>query len=122
MSTLIFSVTHQLNRQRSADIPWGETMSPPVRRQRAAHAAPPPGPDRVTLVAALRELPERPRHALVLYYLGDQSVAEIARSMGTAEGTVKVWLHRGRAALAARLGTPESTVDGGVGRARPHRG
>jgi RNA polymerase sigma-70 factor (ECF subfamily) len=72
------------------------------RRQRAQHD-PPPGPDRVDLVAALRELPERQRCALVLHYLADQPIAEIARTMGAAEGTVRVWLHRGRATLAARL-------------------
>lgn len=72
------------------------------RRHRVEHD-PPPSPDHVALVAALRELPERQRHAVVLHYLADQPVAEIARSMGAEVGTVKVWLHRGRAALAALL-------------------
>lgn len=74
------------------------------RRRQRVESDPPPGPDRVTVVAALRELPERQRRALVLHYLADQPVAEVARAMGAAEGTVKVWLHRGRAALAAKLG------------------
>ena len=67
----------------------------------------------MALVAALRELPERQRHAVVLHYLADQPVAEIARSMGANESTVKVWLHRGRAALAARLGT-DATAERGA--------
>ena len=83
------------------------------RRQRGEHH-PPPGPDRVVLIAALRELPERQRHALVLHYLADLPVAEIARAMHAAEGTVKVWLHRGRAALAARLGLDTLTEDSHV--------
>jgi DNA-directed RNA polymerase specialized sigma24 family protein len=33
----------------------------------------------------------------------DASVAEIARTLGLAEGTVKAQLHRGRQALASRL-------------------
>jgi RNA polymerase sigma-70 factor (ECF subfamily) len=85
------------------------------RRARPDHE-PAPGPDRVALVAALRELPERQRHAVVLHYLADQPVAEIARAMGVAEGTVKVWLHRGRATLARLLGVDTgATRDGRVG-------
>jgi RNA polymerase sigma-70 factor (ECF subfamily) len=41
---------------------------------------------------------------VVLHYLADLSIAEIADREGVAEGTVKSWLHRGRAALAAQLG------------------
>ena len=61
------------------------------------------GPDRVALVEALRTLPERHRQALVLHYLADLSVNEIANDIGVAVGTVKSWLHRGRTQLAAQL-------------------
>jgi RNA polymerase sigma-70 factor (ECF subfamily) len=64
-----------------------------------------PSPDRVTAVAALATLPEAQRRAVVLHYLADLSVADIAAQEGVAVGTVKSWLHRGRAALAARIGT-----------------
>lgn len=62
-----------------------------------------PTPERVALFAALAELPTRQRRAMVLYYLADLPVAEIAQREGVAEGTVKSWLHRSRAALSARL-------------------
>ncbi|MFB9339754.1 RNA polymerase sigma factor [Actinoplanes octamycinicus] len=62
-----------------------------------------PEPDRVALLAALAELPDTQRRALVLHYLADMPVGEVARREGVAEGTVKSWLHRGRAAMAARL-------------------
>ena len=39
----------------------------------------------------------------MLHYVADRSVAEIAAETGSAEGTVKSWLSRGRAALAAAL-------------------
>lgn len=65
-----------------------------------------PTPDRVALVTALATLPINHRKALILYYLVGLSVAEIARHENTAEGTVKSWLHRGRAALAAQLEDP----------------
>nr|WP_229829928.1 SigE family RNA polymerase sigma factor [Actinoplanes ianthinogenes] len=62
-----------------------------------------PEPDRVALIAALAELPDKQRRALVLHYLADMPVAEVARREGVAEGTVKSWLHRGRTAMAVQL-------------------
>ena len=53
---------------------------------------------------AVRRLPKRQAQAVALHYLEDASVAEIAAIMDCAENTVKVHLHRGRQALAARLG------------------
>ncbi len=73
-----------------------------VVRQREEHI-PGPSPDHVALTAALATLPDRQRRAVVLHYLADQSVAEIARREGVAEGTVKSWLHRARAGLATQL-------------------
>lgn len=64
------------------------------------------GPDHVALVVALRALPETQRRAIVLHHLVDLPVAEVARELGVAVGTVKSWLHRGRAALAAKLTEP----------------
>ena len=72
-----------------------------------------PGPDRVALVAALATLPAAQRRAVVLHHLADLSVAEIADREGVPEGTVKSWLHRGRAALAVRLGSESAEVHGG---------
>jgi RNA polymerase sigma-70 factor (ECF subfamily) len=42
---------------------------------------------------ALDRLPARQRAAVVLRYLGDLTVADIAEVMGCAEGTVKATLH-----------------------------
>ena len=44
---------------------------------------------------------------MVLHYLADMSVADIARECGVAEGTVKSWLHRGRAELGKYLAESE---------------
>jgi RNA polymerase sigma-70 factor (ECF subfamily) len=54
-------------------------------------------------VAALATLPAGQRRALVLHHLGGLGVAEIAQQEGVAEGTVRSWLTRGRARLAAQL-------------------
>ncbi|MEU4779620.1 sigma-70 family RNA polymerase sigma factor [Micromonospora sp. NPDC023633] len=67
-----------------------------------------PGPDRVALARALATLPETQRRAVVLFYVADLSIAEIADQENVAPGTVKSWLHRGRAALAAQLSDPRT--------------
>jgi len=77
-----------------------------LRKHRIEHV-PAPGPDRVALAGALATLPAQHRRVVILHYLADQSVREIADQVGVPEGTVKAWLHRGRAALAARLAEKE---------------
>lgn len=62
-----------------------------------------PSPDRVALLQALQALPGQQRRAVVLHYLADQPLADIAESMQVPVGTVKSWLHRARAALVAQL-------------------
>lgn len=57
-----------------------------------------------TFWAEVRRLPKRQAQAIALYYVYDLSVLEIAQTLDCAEGTVKVHLSRGRAALAQRLG------------------
>ena len=74
--------------------------------KRHARLEPPaegPSPERVAVTAALAALPERQRRVVVMRYIGDFTVPEIAEREGVAEGTVKSWLHRARTALAARL-------------------
>lgn len=73
-----------------------------LRRQRNEHV-PGPSPDRVMLTAALALLPANQRRAVILHYLADMSVAEIARQERVTESTVKSRMHRGRKALAAHL-------------------
>lgn len=74
-----------------------------VRRQASPPFAAEPGPDRVDLVAALATLPAAHRRAMVLHYLADLPIAEIAEREGVSENTVKSWLHRGRKVLGHQL-------------------
>lgn len=55
------------------------------------------------LQAALATLPPPYPTVLRLFYWLDQPVAEIAETLGVAEGTVKSYLHRGRARLTRQL-------------------
>jgi DNA-directed RNA polymerase specialized sigma24 family protein len=54
--------------------------------------------------AAVASLPPAQRAAVVLRYLHDLPVAEVARTLGCSEGTAKTHLFRARKSLAARLG------------------
>ncbi|MET0911340.1 MAG: RNA polymerase sigma factor [Ilumatobacteraceae bacterium] len=56
---------------------------------------------------AVRELPERQRIAVALFYVDEYSIAEIAEVMGVRQGTVKASLSHARAALAAALARKE---------------
>ncbi|MFF5477141.1 SigE family RNA polymerase sigma factor [Streptomyces sp. NPDC012935] len=74
-----------------------------VRGTPPPDSTPGPGPEHTALVAALRELPEAQRMAIVLHHLCDLSVQQVASETGAPVGTVKARLARGRAALAERL-------------------
>lgn len=59
--------------------------------------------ERSYLWDAVRALPEDQRLAVLLYYYEDMPVAEIARTLGIAQGTVKSRLSRGRDRLRQML-------------------
>jgi RNA polymerase sigma-70 factor (ECF subfamily) len=62
---------------------------------------------------ALRQLPLAQREVLVLHYLADLSVEQIAMDRGLPDGTVKARLAAGRRRLERELGRrPEAVRDG----------
>lgn len=61
------------------------------------------GPDNVALVAALRQLRPQLRQVIVLHYLADLPVAQIAADLGRPRGTIVSWLHRARGQLSILL-------------------
>jgi len=63
-------------------------------------------PDRMALVAALLQLPEVQRTAIVLHHLCDLDVAAVAEETGATLSAVKSRLSRGRQRLAELLGEP----------------
>ncbi|MEV8515065.1 SigE family RNA polymerase sigma factor [Dactylosporangium sp. NPDC051484] len=88
---------------------WRRTLAAArfLRGHREEHIAA-PSPDRVALAQALSTLPAQQRRAVILHYLADLPISDIARQEGVAEGTVKSWLHRGRTALATQLTDKEN--------------
>jgi RNA polymerase sigma-70 factor (sigma-E family) len=66
-----------------------------------------PGPDadlRIALAAALCELPKRDRAVIVLRYLADRSVEQVAVDLGRSPSAIKVQSMRALAKLRASLG------------------
>jgi RNA polymerase sigma-70 factor (ECF subfamily) len=57
--------------------------------------------------AAVRSLPRRQAEVVVLHYLEDASVDDVATTLGIAAGTVKAHLHHARKNLAKKLDTVE---------------
>ncbi len=106
------TVAVNLARSRHRRRELGERL---LRRTTPAEPtrAPDLSDDRLTLVAALRALPHQQRETLALHYLADLAVADVATTLGVPVGTVKARLSRGRAALAAALGSDDSLVNGG---------
>jgi RNA polymerase sigma-70 factor (ECF subfamily) len=93
------------------------------RRWQRELALPPPtaatlgGEDAIVahldVVAALRSIPLKQRHAVVLHDFVGLTVSVIAADMGVPQGTVKSWISRGRAAVAERLPSNEVQEAGG---------
>jgi RNA polymerase sigma-70 factor (ECF subfamily) len=84
-------------------VPVTETMSEP---------APLPAPvERVDLERALARLPDGYRTVLVLHDIEGYRHEDIARALGTSEGTSKSQLHRARRAMRVLLGAGTEATD-----------
>ena len=64
----------------------------------------------VDLARALRELPGRQREVVVLYYLLDLPIVEVAELLGLSAGGVKHALFRARRSLAGALAVVDQEV------------
>ncbi|GAA2613125.1 SigE family RNA polymerase sigma factor [Paractinoplanes durhamensis] len=80
---------------------WG--AGPDRAASGPAHAA---ADDRTVLRAALARVPRRQQAVLVLRFLCDRPVAEVAEILGCSEGTVKSQTSHGLNALRKILGEP----------------
>jgi RNA polymerase sigma-70 factor (ECF subfamily) len=67
--------------------------------------------EQLAVVAALRELPQAPREAIVLHHLVGLPVVDVAERMSAPVGTVKSWLSRGRQQLAGLLSPSVATEE-----------
>lgn len=72
----------------------GDETSPTYQETDLVHAE---------LILAIRRLPVRQREAVVLFYLADRPVSQVAELMKISEGAVKAHLSQARAKLRTRL-------------------
>jgi RNA polymerase sigma-70 factor (ECF subfamily) len=89
-----------------------------VKRERARRrlehgldVAPPQGAIDIDVLRAVARLPAAQRAAIVLFYLEDRPVSDVAEILACSEVTAKVHLHRARKRLAELLGGDESRED-----------
>lgn len=96
----LIRVAHNLALSR-----WrrARTAARGLLRMGEPETAPEVGAESVAVVAALRQLPEAQRRALVLHHMAGWSVADVAKVEGVPPGTIKARLSRGRVALAPLL-------------------
>lgn len=83
-------------------------------RRRLEHEldlAPPQAAIDIDVLRAVARLPTAQRAAVVLFYLEDRPVADVAEILACSEVTAKVHLHRARKRLADLLGGDESRED-----------
>jgi RNA polymerase sigma-70 factor (ECF subfamily) len=69
---------------------------------------------RVDVMAALARLGPRQRACVVMRYFDDLTVPQIADALGTAQGTVKRYLHDSMRVLRGVLEPTTSTAEGGL--------
>jgi RNA polymerase sigma-70 factor (ECF subfamily) len=81
------------------------TLDRILRRQQAEPPPPESPGEHLDLHAAIRGLNQEYRAVVVLHYLADLPVDEVATVLGIPAGTVKSRLSRARTALAERLRT-----------------
>jgi len=84
------------------------------RREHEFDHGRPLGPVDIDVLRAVRKLPAAQRAAVVLFYLDDRPVAEVADILACSEVTARVHLHRARKRLAELLGDEEQeseTID-----------
>jgi RNA polymerase sigma-70 factor, ECF subfamily len=58
---------------------------------------------RIEIEGLLTSLPDEQREVIVLFYLQERSIEEVAVMLDLPEGTVKSHLHRARKAMASKL-------------------
>ena len=97
--------------------PWSRIRTVADPETLADRALPPvqdhadASPERLTVVAALQQLPTMQRRVVVLRHLADLSVAETADALDITPGTVKSHNARALARLGELLDTPLTTGD-----------
>jgi RNA polymerase sigma-70 factor (ECF subfamily) len=104
LSTWIYAITRNscLTALRKVGARKEVSMEEPGIARAAEEVEPEaePGARGIDVLRFLKQLPEKHRQVLRLYYLEEKSYEEVARLLEWPMGTVKVYLHRARKELA----------------------
>lgn len=120
IQTWLYRVIHNhctdLARRRGriltmASVPDPDADDPAARPQTNPRQALMRKESAARVLAAVADLPERMQHCFRLRYLGELSVADIAKITGVAPGTVKATLHQARRKLQQALRQQGETSD-----------
>lgn len=108
----LFTIMHNIhaNDSRKRD---SRPQSVPIDDQDGSHHRPPAQLSRVAgleLAAALEALPEEQRQVILLVALEGMSYAEVAETVGVAQGTVMSRLSRGRERLRRLMEEGSTTL------------
>ena len=87
---------------------WRKTKKLVLRSEMPQSRTEIPG-EKVPIISALQALPVAERRAVVLHHVAGLAVVDVAKELRAPEGTVKSWLSRGRARLAAELDRLEAS-------------
>lgn len=103
--TWLLTIAHNrsINAMRRRQVVTVELAPRQVDPRGGTNGLPDHTTDRLDLRRAVDCLPEDQRTALDLVFFHELSIAEAARVLGVAEGTVKSRLHRARGTLRERL-------------------
>ena len=93
---LITTAMNLLRRRRRLEAPWRLVTAGPRDETSSLDTG-------LDVRAALRRLPDRQLEAVILHYLVDLPIEEVASLMGCADGTVKAHLAKARQALAQAI-------------------
>lgn len=106
---------------RQAISRWRKARNRLKAYERHGAAAPTPAlsADAVALERALAQLSAKHREVVVLHYLADQSIEEVAKTVGIPAGTVKTRLMKAREMLRGALDEAADDAGYSTGRAYP---
>jgi RNA polymerase sigma-70 factor (ECF subfamily) len=121
VTTWLFRTTEKVVRNARRKLRWRRWLGLPQPEIASPRPTPVEALERDELVrqvhAVLEDLPERHRRMLILFEMEGLSTDEIAALVGARVGTIRVWLHRARAAFIAaqqRRGFVFSNDHGGL--------
>lgn len=101
LSTWIYTIAKNTSISHLRSEFYRKTLS--LEESPEPFAATEPVLSRIEIERLLANLPDEQREVIVLFYLQERSIEDVAKMLDLPEGTVKSHLHRARKAMAAMM-------------------